>query len=131
MMRTYHDNGEYWYYKDWTVSHRIRHWFIWLGGWEKPNGEGWWFRYPSGSWKRPYPVSLLGHRVTFQPWGWSVRTRHGYLCYSTEQGHRKFYTSPDGTPDSAHTWFFGAPSDVVQAADEWRQELDARMKASQ
>lgn len=42
-MITYHYNGEdqVWYVRKAGVLHRIRKWFIWIGGWEKANDGGW------------------------------------------------------------------------------------------
>ena len=39
----YKFNGEKWY-KAPVWYKRLRRWFIWLGGWEKPNCTGWKFR---------------------------------------------------------------------------------------
>lgn len=41
--KMYKYNGEYWY-KAPPLLKRIRKWFIWIGGWERPNSTGWRFR---------------------------------------------------------------------------------------
>ena len=39
----YKFNGQKWY-KAPVWYKRLRRWFIWIGGWEKPNCTGWKFR---------------------------------------------------------------------------------------
>ncbi len=76
---------------------RLRQWVIWIGGWEKANGEGWQFRTSDRSiFMPPWPISLLGHRFTFFGWGWQLRLSHPrrYLVHSKSG----LYISTDGTP---------------------------------
>jgi hypothetical protein len=125
-MKTYHKNSETWFFRDWSILHRIRHWFIWVGGWELANGKGWRFSIPtdpSGS-KRiklsPTPISLLGGRITFYSGRWvDIKTKHGWLVIQ-----KKYcYISRDGTPSEAHVFYWGAPPGIVAEANKWHKEL--------
>lgn len=133
-MRTIHWNGENWYERDWSIAHRIRHWVIWIGGWEKANGEGWHILrknphpllYPGwrGHIQSPTPWSLFGHRFTHYGWGWNLRIGRDYLTYVKRQRYcdgrtlttHRLYLSPDGTPGQAHVWLLGWPHEVEVAA---------------
>ena len=98
-MDTYHWNGEYWYEKTDGVLRRVLRWFIWIGG---------------GSLRKPTPVSVLGHRMTFYSGRrWDFRTRHGYLSRDRDGS---IFWSPDGTTTKATDWYRGAPDDVVVVA---------------
>ena len=144
-MKSWHWNGEFWYRRDWSLFHRVRNWFVWLGGWEKANGEGWQivrrdnltaiFKYRKfkrllkpGWWLHdPFPVSLFGHKITFQPWGWSMRTGHGWLVYSRAGRERPvMYLSSDGTPSGAYSWYLNPPPEVVAACREHDIEVVLR-----
>lgn len=120
-MITYHWNGEYWYKKDWTLRHHVRHWFVWLGGWEKSNGTGWEFTRQSTGKRRlsdPFPVHLLGHRIAIHgSWG-HIRLRRGmYLVIGRKRdGVRPVYVSPNGTPSQAVSWYSGAPHEIIMAS---------------
>jgi hypothetical protein len=122
-MKTYHWNGDEWYERDWSVWHHFRHWFIWLGGWERANGSGWRLylntkKVGGGNrklWLSPYPVSLFGGRITFFGWGWDLKVKGGWLVYSSI-GRRKLYISPNGTPSQAVSWLIGAPDSVKKNA---------------
>ena len=142
-MRTWHYNGEQWYRRDWSIFHRVRHWFIWIGGWEKANGEGWKiFRWDnirsaiqykkfkrlfSPSWVMyfPAPISFFGHRFTWMgwDWGWQLTTKFGYLVYS-KKGHPKpiLYLSPDGTPSSATDFYLNPPCEIINEVKRNREE---------
>ncbi len=106
-MKTWKNNGEYWYCDRRSLWLRIRQWFIWVGGWEGSNGKGWTF------WSRsPDPVSILGHRATYYGWGIQVRLKHGYFVLTWRKGNRKAYISADGTPSGAHHWLWNPPQDI-------------------
>jgi hypothetical protein len=118
-MKTYHWNGERWYLRDWSIFHRIRDWFVWVGGWETANGKGWRLFIPCGNRRimmSPTPVSLFGHRITFYGWGWNIRTRTGWLVY-TRRPERSLYHSTDGTPRGATVWYIGTPYDIRAEAE--------------
>lgn len=114
-MKTYSFNGEIWYVDARPMWTRIRRWLACVGMRELKNGrlanEG-----------EVTPLSLFGHRITFfghwfqvrTPWGWLVvrfkRTENGKLTREVESA----YLSNNGTPGCAHTWFVGAPADLVK-----------------
>ena len=120
-MKTYHWNGEYWYERRWSILHHIRHWFFWIGGWEKANGEGWQLRHqrPQRKLKDPFPIALLGGRITFYGWGGQIRGLHRYLVWSRSVGSLKIYLSHNGTPGGATTWIKGVPYEIYKVA-RWR-----------
>jgi hypothetical protein len=127
----YKNNGEYWYEAP-PLYKRIRKWFLWIGGWEKSNSEGWHFRYDHGEWRSPTPMSFLGHKITIQHFGIYFRLPSGHLHigWSKNQG-RKCYISPDGTPQNAHTWFWGLPKDILNSSrkrGESLKEFERRIK---
>lgn len=116
-MRTIRHNGEYWYEDRRSLWLRVRNWFIWIGGWEKTNhrtGEHQW--KPVTRWTDPFPLSLFGHRITFQSFGLRIRLGWRYFCWSYRKkpgymygpiGIGYAYLSRDGTPHSAHHWLWG------------------------
>lgn len=142
-MDTWHFNGEEWYERNWSLFHRIRHWFIWIGGWEKANGEGWhilrrdnfhaaikykkYKRLFSYTWMFhfPAPVTFFGHRFTWMgwDWGWQLRTKRGHLVYS-KKGHPKpiMYLSPDGTPSSATDFYLNPPHEIIKQIKQSRED---------
>src|ERR1700748_849595 len=103
-------NGEHWYEDRTPLLSRIATWLIWIGGTRKS----------------PTPVSLLGHRVTFQSWGASLRLPGGDWLVVAWDGvdpsqwwrckPTAVYVSSNGTPDRAHIWLIGAPREVREAA---------------
>ena len=114
-MKTYHRTDEGWYMQDWSLFHRLRDWFIWVGGWEKANGGGWriFLKTPSGRLRMPpTPVSLFGRRITFHRWWVDIRLRKGWLVVSKTCA----YLSPDATPSAATAWYFGTPPDIKAKA---------------
>jgi len=153
-------NGEEWY-KAAPLHKRIRKWFFWLGGWEKPNCLGWRVfdkdYLPSkkmtreeldkhveiinnmktseerDEYKRKHfkrikrklreitPCSFFGNTLTIQNFGVYISVRSGYLVINwNKHMGRKCYISPNGTPGSAHTWYWGTPSDIKKFSDEKR-----------
>lgn len=115
-MKTYHWNGENWYSRNWSLLHHIRHWFIWFGGWEKANGEGWKIlRRHNGKFyiASITPVTIFGSRVTFYSWGFNIRIGYRWLVFSKFGGKRKIYLSVDGTPNNANSWWYGTPNNIV------------------
>lgn len=128
-MRTYHHNGEHWYRRDWSLWHHIRHWLVWVGGWEKANGEGWELTRSYLGKRRladPTPISLFGHRFTHYGWGWNLRVAGGYLVCVRDGGPGRpgrMYVSANGTPDRATTWFYGEPPEVRAEAEQSRRDL--------
>ena len=115
-MKTIQFNGEYWYEEDRPVWSRVLRWVIWVGGWST-------FRkWPLRERLTPdklTPISLLGHRITIQDWGfnvgrWNVSWKEGY------EGGRswRIYRSANGTPWAADKWVLGAPPQVRHAAQQ-------------
>ena len=119
-MKTYHWNHEEnrWYMRDWNLFHHLRHWFVWVGGWEKANGAGWNFFYRGANGKRrllsPTPISLFGHRITFYGWGWQIRVGKRWLVASKAGHPLQVYLSPDGTPSGATSWWYGTPHEITR-----------------
>jgi hypothetical protein len=120
-MITYHWNGEYWYKRNWSILKRIRHWIIWIGGWEKVNSTGWEFftNYGKKKLKDPTPITLFGHFITIQPFGFYLSFKRGYFVVS-RSGIKKgqptqIYLSPNGTPQGAICWFHGTSKEVINS----------------
>ena len=114
-MKTYHFNGENWYCRNWSLLHHIRYWFIWIGGWEKPNGTGWKFTYAPRKLSSPCPITLLGHRIVIYGLNWfEIRFGKNWLVFHF--GNRHIYLSPDATPDNARVWLYGAPYEITSRA---------------
>lgn len=124
-MKTVRFNGEWWYEDRRSLLTRARQWVIRIGGWERPDRTDgayrtrWAFRANWGwrGWRDPFPVSLLGHRVTFQSFGVSIRLGGRYLCWSYRRepgrmygplGTGYCYLSRNGTPWAADHWLWGA-----------------------
>lgn len=127
----YRWSGEYWYADRRSLWKRVRQWFIWVGGWEKANGQGWRLRIPHGKrwlWMSPTPVSVFGHRATLQN-GWiDLRWFRGTrLVLHWRHGDRHAYISRNGTPYDAHCWLFGAPRRVKELAEAAKAERDKRL----
>jgi hypothetical protein len=106
-MLTRHWNGEYWYENRATLAQRIKKWF-------------WWQPL-----KDDTPISLFGHRITFQWFGVDLCTRRwGYFCIRWREREpdpkklRAIYISPNATPWAATDWYYGAPYGVRQAAEK-------------
>jgi hypothetical protein len=114
-MRVYKHNGEHWYADDRSLWKRLRQWVIWLGGWELANGGGWRLRTSGGKVADPFPVSVLGHRLTVYGHWLSAVTPRGYVVVNVRERHA--YVSTNGTPRGAHTWIWGAPHEVRKAAE--------------
>lgn len=117
-MKTLKHNGENWYIDTRSAFKRARQWLCWIGGWEKANGAGWTIPRAAikldGYLESLTPVSLLGHRVTFQWFGVDIRIRgRGILCWHWKQrrferaGKGYAYFSRNGTPSEATRWFWG------------------------
>jgi hypothetical protein len=83
-------------------------------------------------WLSPFPISLLGHRITFYNWGMNIRTSEGYFCITWDKNQgRKCYISYDGTPSNAHIWYWGVPRDILKVArkrGETLKEFEERVK---
>ena len=91
---------------------RWRVWLIWIGGWEKANSTGWHFRYDSGKWRKPYPVSLF-RRITIYSGEWvDIRLQGQYMTINFRR--RYAYLSRDGTPSRAHKWLWGTEADTLK-----------------
>lgn len=120
-MKTYHWNGEYWYRRNWSLFHHICSWIIWVGGWEKANGNGWKIVYRDRREKlrvaSPTPIALLGHRLVLYGRWLDVRIGKRILVLMWG-GEKKIYLSPDGTPDRANSWWLGAPYEVIMQAKQ-------------
>lgn len=120
-MRTFHHNGEYWYEQTDGPFARLARWVAWFGGFET-----WLLARRRG--KIPttfadlrhhvYPISLFGHRISFQAFGVDVRTPWGFLCLHRDlaTGRPYAYISRDATPQNAHAWLLNPPPAVVRSA---------------
>lgn len=103
-MKTWHYNGEYWYEKNKTLLARIKEWV-------------WWQPF-----KRDTPISLFGHRITFQHFGVQIETPwRERFCLNrerTREGKWRWYAylSVDCTPSGATTWLFNPPGEVAEMA---------------
>lgn len=105
-MLTYKWNGENWCRDEMPALKRLARHILWLGGWE---AHGW------NAFKHGFtPVSVL-RRVTFYSHFADIKTPWGYLVVNWRDRHA--YLSHDATPQGAHAWLYGAPPDVVRAAD--------------
>ena len=133
-MRTVRFNGEYWYEDRRSLWLRLRNWLIWIGGWERTDhktGKHEW--RPVSRWSDPFPLSLFGHRITFQPFGVSVKLPHTRFNWSYRKSGANYgplgvgyaYFSRDGTPRSADHWLWG-----VEKNYEW-SEIRRSMKAQE
>jgi hypothetical protein len=121
-MRTLHWNGERWYVNQQSAWKRVRRWFVWVGGWERANGEGWQFRTPylgRHLWHSPTPVSVFGHRATFYGHWLQVRVSSGWLVVNFRE--RYAFISANGTPNQAHCWLWGLYAKNWNLPDEARQ----------
>jgi len=123
-MKTYHHNGENWYYDTRSMFKRIRRWFIWIGGWEKANSSGWkLFRTRANGMRslcNPAPIALLGHRIIHYSWGMDFRLPRRWLSVHWGDSLRGWYIylSLDGTPSGATCWLLNPPYDVVREASK-------------
>lgn len=133
-MRTLHYNGEYWYERTDGVAMRILDWLVWSGPVyaflrRSPGAP----RSLRDAIADPTPVSLFGHRVTFQWFGVDVRTPWGFLCVHRDRDGRRYaYVSRDATPQGARLWLHGAPSHIErivrrsgETVEAWRGRLGA------
>lgn len=112
-MRSYRKNSEGWYQDTRSLWKRFRQYIIWVGGWEEANGKGW--RIKKYNLLDPFPVSLLGHWITFYGWGLNFRVKKGWFVVSWRH-EKKIYISCDGTPSSAHYWIMGTPKEISEEA---------------
>jgi hypothetical protein len=136
----YRNNGEYWYRDRIGPLARLLMWFVHIAGWHMPHWDarGYSYRWHLPAIKRAFrarghrswafalyssmcPLTLFGGRLVFQPFGVSVSTRTTYYCL--HYGHNKTarkrwyaYRSSNSTPWGADTWYFGAPKEVIEAA---------------
>ena len=104
------DNGERVYYDITPLLKRVRTWFVWIGGWERPHWDGdrfshqWRLRQSwDGKLASPTPVSLLNHSLTLFGWGWQLTFWRWPYLRLTWSHYRKgwpvhVYISRDGTP---------------------------------
>lgn len=156
-MARYRTNGEYWYRDMQPLLKRLRRWLA-STGWETPHWgkDGYSYRWQArhsvglalrarGHRSRTFalyssmcPLSLFGGRLTFQPFGvsWYARKVKGWYCLNYDfmgkgKATRKrwyAYRSHNATPWGADTWYFGAPREVVLAAQATH---DQRVAASE
>ena len=138
----YKFNGEKWY-KAPVWYKRLRKWFIWIGGWEKPNCTGWHFRIKETV---PLPKDkeiCIGmnrgqlteflkdrpHKTRTVCWldptpisffGHRITIQSFGIHLSVRSGwivcnwkSKKCYISKNGTPQDAYCWFFGTPKDIL------------------
>jgi len=98
---------------------RLRRWFVWFGGWERPELSQWdrgakaWDFFNTYSGKRrlnsPTPMSMLGHRITFFGWGLQVKVGKGSFVVASNSANGRAdraYWSPDGTPQNPNAKTF-------------------------
>ncbi len=69
----------------------FRKWFVWFGGWERPElmqwdrgCKAWEFKYG------PWPVSILGHSATFYGKWFQFKLFGGYLVFGNSYAARWF-----------------------------------------
>lgn len=80
-----------------TTLSRIRRWFVWVGGWEPASLLQWDRDYKAWMFDRdPTPVSVFGHRITFQSKWVEIKIGGGWLVL--HHADRNVYWSPNGTP---------------------------------
>jgi hypothetical protein len=148
----YKHNSEYWYRDAQPLPKRIRRWFV-SCGWEMPHWtrDGYTYRWKPRprlsirarghrSWAFAVysslcPLSLFGGRATFQSFGvswWSRRRQAWYCLHYDFTGKGKetrmrwyAYRSHNATPWGADTWYFGAPRDVITAAQAQHDQMAA------
>lgn len=147
---SYKHNGEYWYQDAQPLVKRVRRW-LFSCGWESPHWTrtGYTYRWHARhtlslrarghrSWAFSFyhslcPLSLFGGRATFQPFGvdWYSRKVQGWYCLHYDfTGEGKdarmrwyAYRSHNATPWGADRWYFGAPRDVVAAAQAQHEQM--------
>ena len=71
-------------------------------------------KYKATFWYDPTPISFFGHRITIQTFGIYFSLPHTYIVINWRD--KKMYSSRNGTPGSAHAWFFGTPKEIVKNA---------------
>lgn len=90
----------------------LRRWFIWFGGWESAELNQWDSGWPAwhfknvygGQWSTPYPLSILGHMITFYSDWFQVRlTKRWIFVFAPRTSGA--YISKDGTPQHPETKF--------------------------
>jgi len=76
-------------------------------------------------WLDPFPMSFLGHRITFYSWGMNLKVKEGYLylIWSKNEG-RKCYISSNGTPWGAHIWYWGTPKEILKEIEQYSGQLN-------
>lgn len=116
-MKTLRFNGEYWYEDERPMWKRIQEWICWVGGWKTHSSGGWPLRRRL-SLQLLTPISLIGHRVTLYGHWFDVKLPIGVLVVNVRD--RYAFISRNGTPGAAHTWLYGAPHDIRNAARERR-----------
>jgi hypothetical protein len=107
---------------------------VWFGGWESSELTQWDRGAPAWRirsrceytgkvrWHDPFPLRLF-NRLTFFGWGWQLRIRRGYLCFSKTYAYEAFpdklFWSPDGTPQNPRARFF------------WRKRRPTKLAAAE
>jgi hypothetical protein len=129
-MTTLRFNGEYWYEDERPTWKRIQERIAWIGGWQTHGPKS---RFPVSlrqrlSWELLTPIALFGHRIVLYRHWFDVRTPYGTLVVNLRE--RYAFISHNGTPTAAHTWLYGAPHDIREAARERRASARDRHYAS-
>ena len=119
-MKTVHFNGEYWYENNLSLLERVKKWFLW-----QPNRK-------EGILETP--ISLFGHRITFQPFGVDVSLPTRYLCIHRDMPAGKVwrvYLSPNGTPWAATAWLYNPKTEVaIMAKNRERPDAEGAARGS-
>lgn len=153
-MHPYRNNGEYWYRDVQPLWLRVLRWFVAIGGWSMPHWTtaGYTYRWHGDAVRRAIrarghrsrvfaiyssmcPLTFIGGRLVFQSFGvsWWSRRRQAYYCLHSDHAHTKrrwyAYRSHNSTPWGADTWYFGAPREVIQAAQAQHDQMVASREA--
>jgi hypothetical protein len=152
-MGRYRYNGEYWYRDRVPLLGRMLSWLVSFGGWRMPHwtAAGYSYRWHArhavrlalrarGHRSRPFaiyhsmcPMTFFGGRLLCQPFGlgWWSRRRQGWYClhydFTGTPARMRWYAyrSHDSTPGGADIWYFGAPRDVMRAAQAQHDQMEA------
>ena len=119
---------QWWYIDKTPLWIKILNFFVWPGGWQTPvwNEKGEYtykFRFirkhtfkgkTTRRFKDPYPltVKFFGIDVTFFGTWLQIRLKKGTIVIIRRHSNKSCYFSPDGTPDNATKWYWGAPKRI-------------------
>lgn len=148
----YKYNGENWYRDIRPLWMRLLMWVVHVAGWQMPHwtSAGYSYRWNTGAIRRAVrarghrsrlfalyssmcPISILGGRVVCYGFGINWLYRKTWYCLHRERddGHTRWYAyrSRNATPWGADRWYFGAPHEVVAAAQAQADRMTADREA--